>query len=73
MDNYSMIYEYMMKKSEQLENEVIQTEHNVFGRNVDSFDAFEALVARCRLETAEEIFADLYRVLKIIRGVNNDL
>lgn len=25
-----MIYEYMMKKSEQLENEVIQTEHNVY-------------------------------------------
>ena len=70
MDNYSMIYEYIMNKSEQLENEVVQTEHNVFGRNVDSFDAFECLVARCRLEMAEEIFSDLHRVLQIIRGVN---
>ena len=70
MDRYSLLYEYMQNKQVALENDVVQLEYNVFGRGTGPYECFECLVAKCRLETANEIFADIYRVLRIIRSVN---
>lgn len=69
MDSYSMLYEYMQNKQAALENDVIQIEHNVFGRGTGPYDCFECLVAKCRLELANEIFSDVHKVLQIIRTI----
>lgn len=64
-----MLYEYMQNKQAALENDVIQIEHNVFGRGTSPYDCFECLVAKCRLELANEIFSDVHKVLQIIRTI----
>lgn len=69
----TVLYQYMMSKESRYSNDVIQLGNNVCYRKADPLDHLEMIMAQTRLATAQEIFRDIYRVIRIMkRGSDND-
>lgn len=59
----------MYRKSLRCEDDVTQLHNNVVYREADPIDHLEMIMAQARLAAAEEIFADLRRIIAISRGM----
>lgn len=69
MERYSLIYEYIYHKQARIEDDAAHIEQIAYGRETGPYECFECLMAKCRVETADEIFRELIEVLKIERGI----
>jgi phenolic acid decarboxylase len=63
-----LLYEYMRRMDVKLDNEVIQLYNNIQYRQADPVDHLEMIMAQTRKQMANEIFADLYRIIAIVRN-----
>ena len=68
-DLETLLQEYMYRKSLRCEDDVTQLANNVTYRGADPIDHLEMIMARSRLATVEEIFADLRVIIAISREV----
>ena len=60
-----LLLEYMNHKTVYYENDIIQLHNNVTYRKADPVDHLEMIMARVRLETAQMLFRDIYRLIRM--------
>ena len=60
-----LMYEYIIHKTVFLENDLIQMKNNVSQRECDMLDHLEFIIARCRMETADEIFYEMTKLFSL--------
>lgn len=63
-----LLYEYMRRMDVKLDKEDIQLYNNIQYRQADPLDHLEMIMAQTRKQMANEIFADLYRIIAIFRN-----
>jgi hypothetical protein len=63
----TVLYQYMMFKEQYYSNDITQLCNNVSYRNADALDHLEMIMAQVRLATAQEIFSDMYKLMRMIR------
>ncbi|HBN82380.1 MAG TPA: hypothetical protein DDZ89_00900 [Clostridiales bacterium] len=63
----TVLYQYMMFKEARYYNDVVQLYNNVCYRKADPVDHLEMIMAQTRLATAQEIFNDIYKVIRMIK------
>lgn len=62
------LYEYMLFEEQRARNDMIQLYHNVAYRDADHLDHLEMILARHRLEVAQEIFVDVRWIIRTYRN-----
>lgn len=68
--NKVLFYEYILHKQQFLENDYIQLKNNVNQRECDMLDHLEFIIARCRMETADEIFFEMTNLFNLQNSVD---
>lgn len=54
-----LLFEYILHKEQFLKNDLIQLENNLNYRNSDCLDHLEIVIAKVKIETAQQVFEDL--------------
>ena len=58
------LYEYMYRRELKLLYDITLLENNLHYLQADYVDHLEMILAKCKLETAQQIFNDIYLILK---------
>jgi len=57
----------MMFKESRYHNDIVLLDNNVSFRKADPVDHLEMIMAQARLETSQEIFRDMHKLMRMIR------
>jgi len=63
----TLLYQYIMFKEQYYQNDVTQLNNNISYRRADALDHLEMIMAQTRLATAQEIFRDMHKLMRMIR------
>lgn len=66
INDYRFIYEYLLNKSDRLENEINLFYNNLAFRQFDELDHLENIILITRKKAFDEFSRDLYNILKIV-------
>lgn len=64
----TILYQYMMFKEQYYRNDSVQLGNNINYRNADPIDHLEMIMAQVRVATAQEIFSDMHKLMRLIKN-----
>ena len=70
MDLDLLLKEYIYRSTFRLENELIEIRNRIRSDRIDNVDLITYIETNTRIQTAEEIFGDLYNIMTLARPPN---
>lgn len=64
----TLLYQYMFFKEQFYQNDITGLDNNISYRKADAIDHLEMIMAQTRLATAQEIFSDMHKLMRMIRN-----